>query len=248
MICKKWMRYKWILSVACILAMVDIATAQSFIFGPKIGPTIAVQQWNGYDRQPALLSHFALFIESYSEDNTASSLYAQVGLHKRGSGERFVNFTTGSNNTFNRRLKYIFNNISAQVGAKRIISENKQYKPYYTVGIRGEFTAWTNLDAYANDPQFQNFGGFFPIPTFVNKFNYGFTVGGGFQREFTDHIGAAIEFSIHPDISKQYTQPVIPNVINPFTGNPRSIAMQEVRNISLEISVILRLLRKVEYY
>lgn len=239
---------KWICCFGLFLLTFTSGFGQGFIFGPKIGPSIAVQQWNGFERQPALLSHLAVFIESYSETNTASSLFAQIGIHRRGSGERFTNFSIGNNNVFNRRFKYIFNNISLLAGAKRVISEDKEYKPYYTVGVRVDYTASTNLDQFVNDGQFQNFVGFFPIPTFVNKFNYGFTVGGGFQKEFSEHVGGAIEFSIHPDISKQYTQPRIPGVIDLFTGNPRTIAMQEVRNITLEISFILRLLRKVEYY
>lgn len=222
--------------------------AQGFIFGPKIGPTLAIQQWNGIDRQPAILSHFAFFIESYSETNTTSSLFAQVGLHRRGSAQRLVNFSIGGNNTFNRRLKYTFNNISLLAGAKRIIREDSDYKPYYTVGARLDYTAWTNLDDFVNNPSFQNFLGYFPVPIYVNKFNYGFTIGGGFQTEFTEHVGAAVEVNIHPDISKQYAAPPIPGVIDPFTGNPRSLPEQDIRNISLEVSLVLRLLRKVEYY
>lgn len=205
-----------------------------------------MQNWNGVDRRPAYLYHFAAFIESYEDSLTTSSLYAQIGYHKRGSAER-TRFITTANNIFDQRLAYHFNNISLNVGGKRIINPYKKLKPYYLIGVRLDYTVSTNLDDFTSGG-LSAFGGYFPVDVFVNKFNYGFTVGGGFQQKLTDHLGAAIEFNIHPDLSKQYNQPRIPNVSNPFNpGNTIELPMQEVRNISLEISFILRLLRKVEY-
>lgn len=218
---------------------------QSFIFGPKLGATVALQNWNGFDRQPAFLYHIAAYIESYDETST-SALYAQLGFHKRGSAER-NRFINNFNQVFDQRNSYQFNNISAQFGGKRILSENGNFKPYYIIGVRGEYTLNTNLEQYTAGTLSQ-FAGYFPVDVFVNKFNYGFTIGGGFQRELSEHLGGAFEISINPDISKQYNQPPIPNVIDPFNvGNTRTLTEQQVRNISIEVSFVLRLLRKVEY-
>ena len=62
--------------------------AQSFWFGPKAGGTICIQSWNGSDRQPLLGGNVALFIETTDPEKTSGSLYAQLGLHQRGSSSR----------------------------------------------------------------------------------------------------------------------------------------------------------------
>lgn len=218
--------------------------AQSFIFGPKVGPLVGVQQWDGVQRGPLVAGHVAVFIESYREDDP-SSLYAQIGLHQRGSAERDLVINRSIGDLVRQNLSYKFSNISLQLGAKRLLKMESKAKPFYTMGIRAEYTVKTNLDQFDNS----QFAAYFPNNAFVNKFNYGISGGGGFQYQFGDLVGGTVELTISPDISKQYERPPVPNVINPRNvGSSITLRQQEVRNISLEIGVSLRLLRKVEYY
>ena len=210
---------------------------QSFHFGPKGGLGINLQQWNNFERDP-LFSFFGdVFIESYSEGST-SSLYAQLGYHTRGSAIRLFSFNGPS---FNNSFK--FNNLVLTAAAKRFISDKQSSRPYYLIGIRGEYTVNNNLSDFEDRQSL-----FYPIEFYVNKFNYGFTVGGGYDFPLGDLYGAFIEFTISPDVSLQYEQPPIPNVISPFTGQPVTISERRIRNISLEITFGMRFLRKVEYY
>lgn len=233
-------------SIAFVLFVVSNYTsqAQSFIFGPKLGPTLALQQWDGFQRDVLVAWHAAAFIESYEEGNP-SSLYAQLGYHVRGSAERNLQVDIIQGSTFRRVQKYKFNNISLLLGAKRILDMDSKYKPFYTLGIRGEYTVNTNLGRYVGSV----YEIYFPNNAFVNKFNYGVSAGGGFQYELSDLVGGSVELTISPDLSKQYFQTRLDNVIDPRNvGSTRTLREQNVRNLSLEISVSLRLLRKVEYY
>jgi len=77
--------------------------------------------------------------------------------------------------------------------------------------------------------------------------NYGATVGGGWEFEFSELIGGLIEFTINPDLSNQYEQQAIPNVIDPFTNQPITLRERRVRNLTFEVKFGLRFMRKVEY-
>ena len=133
------------------------------------------------------------------------------------------------------------------VGAKRRISMGT-FKPFYSVGIRGEYTLRTNLDEF----RLQNSTAIstYPINEFVRKFNYGIYVGGGVEYEIRELIGAVVEISVNPDLSRQYFQPPLTGVINPNPFNGQSVvdlAQREIRNVTLEVTLGLRFLRKVEY-
>jgi len=231
----------FILFSFCFLFLLTDGIGQSFVFGPKIGGSLAFQRWDNYPNRGAFISYNgAFFIESY-EENEPSSLYAEVGYHRRGSTELRTFQTTGTS-FFRARQAYVFNNVNLIAGAKRIINMNKNAKPYYILGLRAEYTVSTNLDQYSQ------FVPWTPAIELVNNFNYGFTVGGGFQYDFSEFVGGAIEISIHPDISLQYDQPPLNNVINPWDfGSPRSLPQQRIRNISLEVTAVLRLKRIVEF-
>lgn len=222
---------------AILLFMTLTSSGQSFHFGPKGGMAINLQQWNNFERDPLFSAFGDVFIESYTEGST-SSLFAQVGYHTRGSAIRLFSFNGPS---FNNSFK--FNNVSLVAAAKRYTTNKKKARPYYLLGIRAEYTVSTNLSDFQ---EFQSL--FYPIEFYVNKFNYGFTVGGGYDFPFGDLYGGFIEFTISPDVSLQYEQPPIPNVISPFTGQTITISERRIRNISLEITFGMRFLRKVEYY
>lgn len=219
-----------------VLCFTYSAQSQSFIFGPKIGPTLAFQQWNNFDRDALLTYNASLFIESYSEEGEGA-LYAQLGYYTRGSAIRF------NNSISNFSSKFKFNNLGLTLGAKQMVGSSG-FKPYYHFGLRLEYTMNTNLDQFENSI----ISVFNPTNQFVNKFNYGVSVGGGFQKELSEFIGAAFEVTISPDLSKQYEQPALSNVIVPGSTQPRNLGATDIRNLSLEISLVLRLLRKVEYY
>lgn len=212
--------------------------AQSFWFGPKAGGTICIQSWNGSDRQPLLGGNVALFIETTDPEKTSGSLYAQLGLHQRGSSSR--TFFNSFNNFQVPSLRYVFNNLSLQVGAKKFYKSNF----YYLVGIRAEYTLWTNFDSVNEQFNFVTN----PQNEYLRRLTGGITGGGGYQMEIGDLYGAAIEFSIHPDFFRNYYQPAIGNVVSPFTGQIINLGEVEIRNTSVELTLVFRFLRKVEYY
>jgi len=211
---------------------------QSTVFGPKGGLTLGVQSWDGFQRQPLLSYHGAFYIEGYKEDAPAS-LFAQVGLHHRGSSER-VFFLNGSSAQAVRQT-FSFSNAAAIFGAKKRFDTSGSSKPYFSFGVRLEYTVGTNLDESAE------FAGYFPIEGFVNKWNYGATASFGYEFPFSEFVGGLIEASISPDFSQQYQQPGGIGVISPITGSAITLREQQIRNITFELTVGLRFLHKVIY-
>lgn len=209
--------------------------SQGFYFGPKGGLTIANQNWNGYQRNPLFTYHGDLFIESL-DPNQRGSLYAQIGYHNRGSSIRLNTLTGG---IFNEG--YIFKNLSLGVGAKRKLPFSDTRSAYYFFGLRLEYTIDTNLDEY----QERYSSPFFPIDFFVNKLNYGVSVGGGYEFPVSDFIIPFVELNIAPDLSIQYDGQQINNVLNPFNGTTTTIPANQVRNIIFEITLGLKFLREV---
>lgn len=229
------------IALICFFSFVISAAgeSQSFMFGPKGGFTLGTQMWNGFDRDVLLAYHGGLFIESYREDSKSSFL-AYAGYNKRGSAERvtFFNITGGSSVS---TQKFEFNNATVLFAAKKKLNTYSINKPYYIIGVRLEYTLGTNLKDY------EIYGGYFPLDPFVNKFNYGAYGGFGYELKFSEFVGGFIEGSISPDFSKQYEQPELFNIISPITGRARNVSSQTIRNLTFEISLGLRLLRKVEF-
>ena len=223
--------------------------AQGFAFGLKGGPTVGFQNWDGASRDPLFKYHGILFIESAQEDSPFS-LFAQAGYHIKGSAVRY-NFRPvcidANGNTFDcdfETLEYQFRNASLTLGGKKRFEKNNNTL-YYLFGVRGDFTINTNLEEYNNN-RVQYFGGY-PADPFVRKLNYGVTVGGGIEFAISDLVGAMLELTINPDFSRQYYQPPIPNVTNPYNNQSYTIPEREIRNVALEVSVGFRFLRKVIY-
>ena len=80
------------------------------------------------------------------------------------------------------------------------------------------------------------------------KFNYGLSLGGGWEILLGDYISGLIETSFHPDFSRQYDQPsIISNVIDPFFPEPPGPSPIGASSITGEISFGLRFLREIEY-
>lgn len=220
-------------------AFLSQVNAQSFYFGPKLGPTIGLQSWNSFDRDPLLAQHFAFMIETPDPENKGA-LYAQLGYHLRGSSIFSNNLST-----FNLQRDPIkFRNVSLQVGAKKKLSQTGKSSPYYLFGARLEYTLSDNLDIY--EERNLNFP-IFPFEAFVRRFNYGVTVGGGWEWKANEFYIPFIEINISPDFSLQYQQPEIGNISDPIFGGTRIIREREIRNITFEVSFGIKFFREVIY-
>ncbi len=237
--------------LCCGLIYLNAQSAGSY-FGIKGGLTLATQQWNTFDREPLVGYHGIFSVETLPEQERFS-LFAQVGYHVKGSAIRSTVWGNPFNGGFNGvpARKFEFYNISLSLGAKQRFSEVGNNKIYYLFGIRGDFTVDTNLDEYTDFVERNpTFAGVYPIDSyeFIRRINYGFIAGGGFEFPFSEFVEGVLEFTVNPDFSLQYQQPAIPNVIDPFTGNTRTISERRIRNLTFEITVGARFLRKIEYY
>jgi len=225
------------LTVLAILAFSISMIAQDggFHFGPKGGLTIGTQKWDNYERRPLFTNHAALFIESLDPDY-AGSLFAQIGFHKRGSAINRIGLT----NIFTSGIE--FSNLGIQLGFKKRLDPSKKFMPYYFFAVRVEYTVDTNLDEFGNS------GCFYPSEVYVNKWNYGASVGGGFEYQMSEFVIPFIEFNFSPDFSLQYRSPTINAICpNPWTGANNGIPEREIRNLSFEVSIGFKFLRKVIY-
>lgn len=221
-----------ILMIFIALCSVEMS-AQHYI-GIKGGLGVNMQRWNNVDRGILFSPLVDVFVESH--DDEINKLYASVGYHTRGSAVR--NLGLG----FNSFRPYKFNNIVLEAGFKQVLSIDKKYNGYYYLGGRAEYTASTNLGAIG---QFSVYN--LVDESFVRKFNYGLTIGGGFQYDLSKTRVLFLEASINPDASRQYDQRVSVVITNPNPSqfNPNqtiTIQPQEVRNISLEIKIGLKFL------
>jgi len=227
---------RYLILIIAILSFSQLY-GQGFYFGPKAGPTIGLQKWNNFDRDPLIASHAAFFVESTDPNNTGS-LYAQLGYHLRGSSI-FTNNLTSLNI---QRNPIKFRNLSLQLGAKKKLDSSKSSSPYYHFGVRVEYTVSDNLDVYEARNQTIPI---YPFPGFVNKFNYGVNVGGGWEWKADKFLIPFIEINIAPDFSLQYEQPDFGTISTPF-GNV-AIRERKIRNLTFEVSVGIKFFREVIY-
>ena len=230
-----------------ILNQTTTYSQSSFAFGVKGGLSIGQQSWNSnatYNNSLLFKYHGAAFIETLGRDTT-SVLYAQLGYHVRGSAFRFQN-SSGydvSGNPINIAAytqEFQFNNVSLQIGAKRRGVLGSEHA-YYSIGLRAEYTVSTNLQL---PPLYVAYAYSSPVANFVNKFNYGVSVAGGYEFPFSELVGGFVELSVHPDISKQYFRPPF-TAYDPFQRVNVDVPQQDIRNISIELSIGFRFLRKV---
>lgn len=241
-----------VLFVLCLfcLSTLTLTGQGGYFFGIKGGLTVSQQNWNNFERDPLLSLHGDIYTESLPAEGLFS-LFASFGYHPKGSALRNRRFLNVVNNQFSRApaQEFIFQNLSLVLGAKQRFDLGVSSKLYYSFGIRGDYTIDTNLDEYSEYNNSFLTPGIFPIddPMFINEINYGVSLGGGIEFMFSEFVGGFIEFNIHPDFSKQYVQGAIPNVLNPFNGQTTTIPQREIRNLAFELSVGLRLLRKIEY-
>jgi hypothetical protein len=231
-----------ILSIFLVLFIFSVpVSAQYFVF--KGGASIGTQKWdNSFDREPLLGYHGAFAIESQSEEDEYAAFFAQIGFHNKGSANR-TRFLFQGGGTQNFKQKFKFNNFSLMFGAKqkKILDDTKKY--YYLYGIRGDYTLNTNIDNLSQANSYILIIN--PFMSGVQRWMLGVTVGGGLEINFKELVGAQIELTINPDITPQYKQGPIPNVIT--SQGTINIEQRRIRNTTIEVSVGLRLLRKVIY-
>ncbi len=223
----------------------------SFAWGIKGGLAIGNQRFNDggtFNNGLLFKYHGDLYIENAPEDAT-SVIYAQAGLHVRGHARRFqrgIFFDPVSQ--LPREVpgftqEFLFNNVGLILGFKRRGVLGKE-RAFYTIGLRGEYTVNTNLSSSVSSI----YSLYFPTSEFVNKLNYGVSLSGGYEFPFSDLFGGFVEFSVHPDISRQYFQQAIPlNITDIFGNRITGIPEQSIRNLSFELTIGVRFLRKVEY-
>ncbi len=226
------------------------APAQGYYFGLKGGLTIGVQRWNDFERDPLLGYHGILFVETLTEGNQFS-LFAQAGYHQKGSAFRNQLFSSLFNGGFSRApaTKFIFNNVSLTLGGKQKYDFAGDTKVFYLLGVRGDYTVSTNLGKYEQFNELNPGFAIYPFNTyeFIRRINYGITIGGGFEVELSEFVGGILEFTVNPDFSDQYRQPPVPNVTDPYTSQQRTLPERRIRNLTFEVTLGLRFLRKVIY-
>ncbi|MEM6317648.1 MAG: hypothetical protein AAF960_08255 [Bacteroidota bacterium] len=234
----------------CLLSFAFFTTsllqAQSFAWGVRGGLLVGLQKWEGFQRDPLLKYSGNVFIESVPEGN-AFALFAQAGLHLKGSAIRNQRFFFPNGDEYRPpTTEFIFRNVSVVLGAKQKFDFGLNGKKYYSFGLRGDYTVSTNLDDYKTPSNPAPFT--FPDNFFVRKFNYGVSVGGGLEFPLSELIGAVVDLSLNPDVSFQYQQPALGNVVSPSNpGQTISIPERKIVNVTLELSVGFRFLRIVEY-
>jgi hypothetical protein len=221
--------------------------AQSYTFGVKGGLVAGSQRWgDGTTYNNSLLFRYqgALFIESLPADGR-SSLFAQIGYHIRGSAFRYrdaigIDVQGNPVGIQGYTQTFQFRNLGLILGARRrgvMGNENA----FFTVGIRGEYTLSTNL---RNDPVSIYFSE--PQKQFVRKLQYGMSVSGGYDFKLSEKVTSFLELSIHPDFSRQYfRQPFL--AWDPFLRQNITVPEQTIRNLSIELTLGFRFLRKIEY-
>ncbi len=234
--------------IAVLFISLGQISAQSTAYVFNFGPTVGIQKWdNSSGREPLFQYHASVAMESINNEDDRASFIMQLGYHVKGSATRyrFYNINSGfPGGSYTERFK--FNNISLMLGAKQRFDfgSSGKAKYFYFGGLRGDYTLSTNIDNLSASNLCNP--GAYPLIGGVQRWMVGVSVGGGMEFAFSELVGAQIQLSVNPDVTPQYRQNAIPNVIdicNP--GNVYSIPERRIRNTTVELSVGLRLLRKV---
>lgn len=207
---------------------------QSMYFGLKAGPTIAFQQWNGYQKSnPLLALHLMAHLESYGQ---ASSFFLNAGINPKGRGLRFNDYVSPISGKVIRGgySRIVFKNAEVVAGIKKYYELSDDFEWFYSFGVRGSYTYGTEF----GDITYLNTNG-------LRKFNYGVSAGGGIRLISNEFFRPLLHITFSPDLSQQIYTP--PQELTTPSGNRYQVPEQEIRNISLEIGVTLQFLRKVIY-
>ncbi len=225
--------------LVALIALPCLLFGQSRAFGVKGGLGIATQRWNNFDRDVLIAPTGSVFMEFQTEGKFA--LFVEGGYHQRGSALRFRAQTINVNGTLvdidARVFEQSFHNAALILGGKSLINTSGKINPYYAFGARLEYT-------FKND-----LGTLYPAwEQYMNAFNYGVTLAGGLEYPFgKDKPGALfIEFSAHPDFSKQIFVPP-GSYYNRWLDQNVATQEQKVINLSFEITLGIKFVQKIEY-
>ncbi len=246
-------KMKRLLFTLALLFACIITDAQSYAIGVKGGLTVGFQQWdNSFQRDPLYRYHGILSVESADEEEPFS-IFAQLGYHVKGSAIRTFATTFRSTSGAlvdvpSRETPFEFRNVSLTLGGKQKFPFGAA-QAYYLLGIRGDYTVSTQLRPDNIDDESQ-YAILYPLDEFVQKWNYGVTVGGGLEFGISEFVSTLVELTVNPDFSRQYLQPEIPNVANPNPNGTNSlitIRERQIVNTTIELTLGFRFLRKIEY-
>ena len=212
---------------------------QGTVFIPKVGVVGGVSNFSNFQSLPLISYHASLAFEGY-EEGAKNSFFGQIGIHNRGSNVRVL-VPAGAITSLDRRQNIRLSNISGQAGLKNRISSQSSKRPYYSFGLRLEYTLSNNFES------FEELAGILPLEPFINRWNYGASLAFGYEFEFSELFGGIIEASLHPDLSFQYNQQESISIIAPINGQTVTLPRRQVRNVTFEISFGLRLINKVVY-
>lgn len=224
-----------------------------YFWGATGGLSLGSQDWSNIETELNSGFHGDIFIESIPRNESPFSFWARAGFHQRGSRiSRQRAFTIQGSAVRLPADNFLFNNAVVSFGGKQVVGLVGPADFYYTLGLRAEYNISTNLGDY--DQLTTTAGGIafrrnYPIDSyeFINRFVYGVSVGGGLNMPLSSAVGGFVELSLHPDLSFQYNQGRIDNVIDPFNSGNSSLGERAIRNVTIEVSVGLRFLRKWIY-
>jgi hypothetical protein len=229
-------------------ASICLLQAQSTAYVLQFGPTAGLQKWdNSSGREPLFQYHGAISMETINNEDMSGSFYMQLGYHVKGSATRYRFFNVNSGapgGVFTERFK--FNNFYYAMGFKQRFKENSTgtVRYFYQGGLRADYTYSTNIDELVGSDPTRKL--FYPLMGGVQRWMAGFTLGGGVEVDFGELVGAQIQLTVSPDVTPQYRQNAIPNVPDPWNpGQNITIPERRIRNTAIELSIGLRLLRKV---
>ena len=220
--------------------------AQYTGYSLKLGPTLAFQNWEGYNQSPLFAFHADLQVESLS-DTDPNSLYASLGYHQRGSSIRTQTFTIGGQRFRQEPIDFIFHNVALALGAKRGATVLGQ-RGHVAFALRGEVNVGSDLGGdIAEDRNMRSPTGVrFPLDEFVNRFVAGVDVGAGIDFSISPSAECMVEFRVSPDFTRQYRQPPLNVTVRDNTGAPIGTAVQpeeSISNVTIELSIGFRLVR-----
>jgi hypothetical protein len=209
-----------------------------FAFGFKGGPTVATQNWNGFQRNGLITYHGDIFVESMGSwkqkgnISQRSSFQAQLGYHRKGSTFRNV-FIYDQNNNKIKIPSNIFQNISLGLLGKGAFKIEEKSLAYYAIGITLDYTVKYQLVGMGTEAG-------------VNRFTYGVWFGGGYEWDLgKSPLSFFIEANINPDIGRQVFIPagLRTQYTDQQTGQPIYTTQQKVNNLIFELSVGLKINR-----
>lgn len=218
------------------------SAGQSTGFSLKAGPSVAIQAWDSYDRDPLFGYHLDVQAESISDQ--PRSFYASLGYHRRGSAIRTRAFqgrdAAGNIQTVNPAdIKFLFNNVALALGAKQH-RDLGNVRGHISLALRGEVNVSTDLGGEEAE-RVNQLGIGLPYPTdeFVNRFVYGVDVGLGADVPLGPALDGLLELRVSPDLSRQYFQPAF-RYFDVRSGNNQNSPDRSINNITFELSLGLR--------